>query len=275
MRRNATAAMRYMAEVGRLTDVVRAAFRRRQAKAARIQQLEEEGVGSSGRVLELEQTEAACKAELAAAKVTLALRDDNLADLRRQVDAAQIEIDGQRVEIVALKTKLGNAEDELAKRGASFPMSRPAWSSATAASNCKARRSAGGLRARRDPGEAGRSIRQSSRRRRRSSPSAATSCRRSRRLRKELETRLASLSADLRKRDAAIADREGRLAFAAGREAELNNEIAPLEERGPEGTAPATKGTADGQRGGQDDRRHAARRRRAGASPNCRPRSRP
>ena len=237
----------YMAEVGRLTDVVRTLSVDSQAKAARIQQLEEEGVGSSGRVLELEQTEAAYKAELAAAKVTLALRDDNLADLRRQVDAAQIEIDGQRVEIVALKTKLGNAEDELGQK-------RRALSDVTAGVvERDGRIELQGSEIGRRASQLAEIQAKLAEHQAKLASAEAKLAERSDALqaleasRKELETRLASLSADLRKRDAAIADREGRLAFAAGREAELNNEIARLRS-GAQRTAPATKGTADGQR---------------------------
>ena len=44
----------------------------------------------------------------------------------------------------------------------------------------------------------------------------------------ELEKRLMTLADDLRKREVALAERDGRLAFANGRAAELTNEIARL-----------------------------------------------
>jgi chromosome segregation ATPase len=237
----------YMAEAGRLTDAIRRLSADNAAKAARIRQLEEEGVGSSGRLGELEQMEAAFKAELAASKVTLALREDTLSDLRRQVDAAQIEIDGQRVEIVALKTKLGNAEDELAQK-------RRELTDATAGVVDR------DGRIELQGSEIGRRDSQLTELQAKVSEYQAKLAAAEGKLversaevqkleasRKELETRLASLSADLRKRDAAIADREGRLAFAAGREAELNHEIARLK-GGAQRTGTDVVRAPDGQR---------------------------
>lgn len=217
-----------MAEAGRLTETVRRLTADNEARLGRIRLLEQDGVGASVRLLDLEQEQSSHKAELAASKVTMALREDDIADLKRQIDAARMEIDGQRVEIVALKTKLGNAEDESTRR------QRQLTEVTASAVDRDGRIERQGVdlsrrdallteaQARLAEAQAGLGAAEISLAARTADVRALEIAQ------KELETRLASMAADLRKRDAAIADREGRLAFAAGREAELTNELTRL-----------------------------------------------
>jgi chromosome segregation ATPase len=95
--------------VGRLTTELAS----RDAELARFADSREESQAS---VADAQQLILGLKAEIAAAKVNLTLRDKMVEDGKRALDGLTMDNDGLRVEVVAMRTKLGTAEDDLAQR---------------------------------------------------------------------------------------------------------------------------------------------------------------
>jgi chromosome segregation ATPase len=207
-----------MADNGRQSATIRRLAADIESKSRRLKQLEAGSLGEQAHIVDKDQEIATLKAELAAANVTIALRDDTLSDLRREINAAQMEIDGHRVEAVALKTKLVTAEDEAAQKQREIE-------ELTAAGLDRDGRIAlqsvdiGNKDAVVSALEAKVAV---------AERALAEKARAHEATQTELELRSSALMTQLRQRDAALAEREGRLAVAIGREAELSEEVVRL-----------------------------------------------
>lgn len=206
-----------MADVGRQTEIIRRLTADNEARLARLRDLESAQIATSADALALQEDLQSMRADLASTRVTLAIGEEKAGGGNRQLANAQMEIDGLRVEIVALRTKLGTAESELVRQ-------RRDLGETTAAGVERDGRLAL-LGAEISKKNAIIAVLEAS--------VAA--------LERQLAERAAlpatlvdpaqdpeGLASAIRRRDARLVEQDGRLAFAAGREAELTNEIARL-----------------------------------------------
>ena len=217
-----------MAENGRQSEEIRLVRAELQSRERRIGEAEEVAAAARMDLAETRQSVATLKAELAAARVTVALRDDVASDQQRALDVLRMEIDGRKVEIVALNTRLATAEDEAqrqAREAADLVAAGVERDGRIAALTALVTQKEQALAAREEAAAAlqGRIGHLEARLAEALKDGAAFELAQS-----ELETRLMALAGELRKREAALAERDGRLAFANGRESELVNEIARL-----------------------------------------------
>ncbi|WP_413992202.1 hypothetical protein ACMDCR_08995 [Labrys okinawensis] len=219
-----------MAEHGRQSERLRRVEALVGIDANRLGTVEEGAASAQRDVLNAQHDLAALKAELAAARVTIALRDDKAAEHERDINAARINNDSLRVELVALRTKLSAAEDGavLNQRGLQQVLEAVAEKddrlAVQAIDLMRAETAIAALEAR--AASLQHEFQAMTDRRHASETERA-----------DLDTRLANLTADMRRRDAALAERDARLAIAAGREAELVTEVARLRRSNEPGAA--------------------------------------
>jgi chromosome segregation ATPase len=210
-----------MAEHGRQSERLRRIEALIGIDANRLGSIEEGAASAQRDVLMAQQDVAGLKAELAASRVTIALRDDKAAEHEREINAARIGNDSLRVELVALRTKLNAAED-----GSSLQQ-RELQQLLQATTDKDDRLAVQAVELmRRETAIAALETRVASLSREfeaMAQRGQAAALEKS-----DLEIRLATLSADIRRRDAALAERDVRLAIAAGREAEFVTELARL-----------------------------------------------
>jgi hypothetical protein len=210
-----------MAEHGRQSERLRRVEALIGVDANRLGTIEEGAASAQRDVLTAQQDVAALKAELAAARVTIALRDDKAAEHEREINTARIGNDSLRVELVALRTKLSAAED-----GASLHQRElhQILQAVTEKDDRLAIQAIDLLR--RETAIAALEARAASLQH---EFQAMTDKRQVAEVeRSDLEARLATLAADMRRKDAALAERDARLAIASGREAELVAELTRL-----------------------------------------------
>lgn len=210
-----------MADYGRQSERLRRLEALLGVDAARASGIEEGAAVAQRDVLAAQQEVAGLKAELAAARVTIALRDDEAADSVRDLASSRASNDGLRIELVALRTKLGAAEDgaalyqrelqqvlelvsgkddRLATQAIEL-MRRETAIAALEARTASLQREFQAMADKRQVAEAERT---------------------------DSQTRLSDWEADLRRKDALLAERDARLAQSAGREAELVAELNRL-----------------------------------------------
>ena len=210
-----------MAEHGRQSERLRRVEALIGIDATRLGSIEEGAASAQRDVLSAQQDVAGLKAELAAARVTIALRDDKAAEHEREINAVRTSNDSLRVELVALRTKLNAAED------GSTLQQRELQQLLAAVTEKDDRLAAQAVELmRRETAIAALEGRAASLSH---EFEAMTERRQAAELQNtDLEVRVAALAADLRRRDAALAERDVRLALTAGREAEFVTEIARL-----------------------------------------------
>ncbi|CAM5771109.1 hypothetical protein LMIY3S_03398 [Labrys miyagiensis] len=219
-----------MAEHGRQSERLRRAEALLGVDANRLGNIEEGAASAQRDVLTAHQDLSALKAELAAARVTIALRDDKATEHERELNAARISNDSLRVELVALRTKLSAAEDGAVLGQRELLLALDAVTDkddrlAVQAVELMRRETAiAALEAR--AASLHHEFQVMADRRQSSEIERA-----------DLETRLANLTGDMRRRDAALAERDVRLAIAAGREAELVAEVTRLRRGNEPGAA--------------------------------------
>jgi chromosome segregation ATPase len=219
-----------MAEHGRQSERLRRVEALIGVDANRLGTIEEGAASAQRDVLTAQQDVAALKAELAAARVTIALRDDKAAEHEREINTARIGNDSLRVELVALRTKLSAAED-----GASLHQ-RELHQTLQAVTEKDDRLAIQAIDLmRRETAIAALEVRAASLQH---EFQAMTDKRQIAEVeRSDLESRLATLAADMRRKDAALAERDARLAIASGREAELVAEVTRLRRGNDPGAA--------------------------------------
>lgn len=235
-----------MAENGRQSEEIRLVRAELQSRERRIGEAEEVAAAARMDLAETRQSVATLKAELAAARVTVALRDDVAGDQQRALDVLRMEIDGRKVEIVALNTRLATAEDEAqrqAREAADLVAAGVERDGRIAALAALVTQKEQALAAREEAAAAlqGRIGHLETRLAEALKDGAAFELAQS-----ELETRLMALAGELRKREAALAERDGRLAFANGRESELVNELARLKASSKQALADLSRTSAAG-----------------------------
>ena len=235
-----------MAENGRQSEEIRLVRAELQSRERRIGEAEEVAAAARMDLAETRQSVATLKAELAAARVTVALRDDVAGDQQRALDVLRMEIDGRKVEIVALNTRLATAEDEAqrqAREAADLVAAGVERDGRIAALAALVTQKEQMLAAREEAAAAlqGRIGHLETRLAEALKDGAAFELAQS-----ELETRLMALAGELRKREAALAERDGRLAFANGRESELVNELARLTASSKQALADLSRTSAAG-----------------------------
>ena len=235
-----------MAENGRQSEEIRLVRAELQSRERRIGEAEEVAAAARMDLAETRQSVATLKAELAAARVTVALRDDVAGDQQRALDVLRMEIDGRKVEIVALNTRLATAEDEAqrqAREAADLVAAGVERDGRIAALAALVTQKEQMLAAREEAAAAlqGRIGHLETRLAEALKDGAAFELAQS-----ELETRLMALAGELRKREAALAERDGRLAFANGRESELVNELARLKASSKQALADLSRTSAAG-----------------------------
>jgi len=240
-----------MAQNGRQSEEIRLVRAELQATEKRIGEAEQNAEAARTDLAETRQSVAELKAELAAARVTLALRDDVAGDQQRALDALRMEIDGRKVEIIALQTRLATAEDEARRQvreAADLVAAGVERDGRIAALAAVVVQKEQALAAKEEAASAlqARVSHLEGRLAEALKDGAAFELAQS-----ELETRLMALAGELRKREAALAERDGRLAFANGRESELLNEIARLKASSQQALADLSRAAA----GGAQDRR--------------------
>jgi len=224
-----------MAENGRQSEEIRLVRVELASSQQRIAGAEQNAEAARAEIAETRQSIAELKAELAAARVTIALRDDVASDQQRAADQLRMEIDGQKVEIIALQTRLATEQDEVRRQAreaaelVAAGVERDGRIAALAAAVLQKEQALAqkdaviGQKDEAMTSLAARISHLEGRLAEAQKDGAAFEAAQA-----ELEARLMALAGDLRKREAALAERDGRLAFASGREAELNNEIARL-----------------------------------------------
>ncbi len=219
-----------MAEYGRQSERLRRVEALVGVDANRLGSIEEGAASAQRDVLTAQHDAAGLKAELAAARVTIALRDDKAAEHEREINATRISNDSLRVELVALRTKLSAAEDGAALHQREHHQILEM----VAAKDDRLAVQAIELM-RRETAIAALEARTASLQH---EFQAMTEKRQAAELEKsDFETRLANISVDMRRKDAAMAERDARLAIAAGREAELVAEVTRLRRSSEPGVA--------------------------------------
>lgn len=210
-----------MADYGRQSERLRRLEALLGVDAARLGQLEDGAANGQRDVLAAQQEVAALKAELAAARVTIALRDDEALDHGRELAAAQESNDSLRIELVALRTKLGAAEDGAVLHQHEL---QEALELASGKNDRLATQSIELMR--RDTAIAALEARTASLQR--ELQAMADKRQAAETERSDSLVRLSDWEADLRRKDALLAERDARLALAGGREAELIAELNRL-----------------------------------------------
>lgn len=212
---------RLMVDYGRQAERLRRLEAMLGVDARRLSAMEEGAAAAQRDALAAQQDVAALKAELAAARVTIALRDDEASDHGRELASARVNNDGLRVELVALRTKLGAAEDSAALHQRDL---QQALELASSKDDRLATQSIELMR--RDTAIAALEARTASLQR---ELQAMTDRRQAAESEKsDSQDRLSAWEADIRRKDAMLAERDARLALAAGREAELVAELNRL-----------------------------------------------
>lgn len=210
-----------MADYGRQSERLRRVEALLGVDPERLSSTEQSAASAHRELLAVQQDVASLKAELAAARVTIALRDDVAGEHARVIDQTREHNDNLRIEVVALRTKLGAAEegehlrqrelhqalDDIAARDDRLAMQ--------AIDLLRRETAIGALEGRASALD--RDLHKAVERHEAAEAQRA-----------DLETRLVGLSGELRRKDAALAERDARLAIVSGREAELIAELNRL-----------------------------------------------